>query len=168
MKNNLLQKWEPAHLAAVWFFVFSGFHLLWALGFYFGLPDVAKQAFQRRWFQIYNSSTMVFCILGGVLSLCLVHPLRSSWMRNTLLYGGWICAILLAIRGVGALAQVVYSLAISKFVFSPMLFWDLWFYIGTLLFLFAFIRYRKRIKNLVWRERLSINNRRGRFFKEHG
>jgi hypothetical protein len=105
------------------------------MGWYVGLDhESARQAFQRRWFLVYDLVAAGLCVLAFAVALALVQP----WGRRLpyslvglLALGG---TGLLALRGAAGVAQDVYLAAVSRNLPDASALWDVWFCVGAILF----------------------------------
>lgn len=65
--------------AALWAVIFAVLHTVWAAGWYIGLDqDLARQAFQKRSFLIYEMVVAAVCVLGTCVALTLRQTDESS------------------------------------------------------------------------------------------
>jgi hypothetical protein len=121
--------------AALWALIFAALHLAWAMGWYVGLDhESARQAFQRRWFLVYDLVAAGLCVLAFAVALALVQP----WGRrlpyslvSLLALGG---TGLLALRGAAGVAQGVYLATAGGNWPNVAAFWDVWFSVGAIQF----------------------------------
>jgi hypothetical protein len=129
--------------------IFGAVHMLWLFGYYIGLPaEGAAQAFTRTWFWYYNLVAALACFFGVFLAIGLTAEDRKLKWHKPLLIGGWLYTILLFLRSAGALVQFIRMAFKGTVVFNSFLFWDFWFCIGFVAFLFS-LRYYYRKKSRV-------------------
>src|SRR5918993_4676691 len=58
------------YAAALWALIFAALHVVWALGWYVGLDqESARQAFQRRWFLVYDLVAAGLCVVAFAVAL---------------------------------------------------------------------------------------------------
>ena len=58
------------YAAALWSLIFAALHVAWALGWYVGLDqESARQAFQRRWFLVYDLIAAALCVVAFAVAL---------------------------------------------------------------------------------------------------
>lgn len=126
--------WAP-YAAAVWALMFSVLHIVWAAGWYIGLnQDTARQAFQQRWFLVYDLIVAAVCGLGVAVALALVKPWGRRlprWLVGALAWSG---TGLLVVRGGAGAAQTAYFAATGRNVVAASTFWEIWFCVGAALF----------------------------------
>ena len=124
-----------AYSAALWALIFAVLHIMWAAGWYVGLqPEEARRAFARPWFLAYDLVVAGMCLLAAPVALTLVRPWGRRlprWLVGLLAWGG---SGLLILRAGGSAIQVLYKVATRTFVVRPMDLWEVWFYVGALLF----------------------------------
>ncbi len=121
--------------AAAWALVFAGLHAVWAAGWYVGLPEErAREAFQQRWFLVYDLIVAGVCILAVPVALALVQAWGQRVPRRVLSTLAWSGTALLAVRASGALVQVIYRVATHTYSFDVMQLYEAWFCLGAVLF----------------------------------
>src|SRR5262249_41843943 len=126
--------------------VFAVFHTVWAMGWYIGLDaETARQAFQTTWKLVYDIVIAGICVLGVFLALAFVQPWGRRlppWVVN---FVGWCATVLLLLRSGGSIIQIIYFAAVGKLrgILHPMALWELWFYLGTVLFCLSFWQFRQ-------------------------
>ena len=131
------------YCAAFWSLLFALAHIVWAMGWYVGLPaKEARQWFERTGFLVYDLIVAGMCVVGVFVALALVQPWGRRLPRRLLLSLGWGAAGLLGLRGVAGVLQGVYLIAFSKLTPSPMQLYDLWFCLGGVLFGVSVRHYR--------------------------
>jgi hypothetical protein len=115
--------------------IFGLFHIVWATGWYVGLePELARQAFEQTWFRAYDLAVAAICLFAIVLALALVRPWGRRLPRRAVGVVAWTGTSLLMLRSVTSVTQVLYSVVNGSFVLRPMHVWELWFYVGAILF----------------------------------
>ncbi len=140
----LARSW-PAYGAALWSLIFALFHGVWAMGWYVGLDaETASQAFQTTWKLVYDIVIAALCVLGVLLALAFIQPWGQRVPRWCVSLIGWCATVVLLVRSGGSVLQLLYFGAVGKLgsVLHPMALWELWFYIGTVLFCLSFWRFR--------------------------
>lgn len=124
-----------AYGAAAWALTFSTFHFMWAAGWYVGLDHgSAQEAFQRRWFLVYDLVVAVVCLLAVAVALALVRPWGRRLPRRLLGGLAWSGTGLLALRGGAGVLQSAYFVATGAAWSPRSAFWQVWFCIGAALF----------------------------------
>lgn len=137
------------YLTVGWCIVFGVVHIFWLFGYYIGLPaEGAAQAFTRTWFWYYNLFAAIACFIGMFIAFGLTAEHRKLQWHKPVLIGGWLFTILLLLRAAGALIQFIRLALKGKVVLNSFLFWDFWFCIGFIAFLFS-LRYYCRKKSRV-------------------
>jgi hypothetical protein len=128
--------------AASWALVFALFHITWATGWYVLLdPEFAAQAFARPAFLTYDLVVAALCIGAAVVALACVAP-RGRRAPRWLLGGlAWMGTGVLVLRSVSSLGQHAYLLFAGRLQVSVMTVWEVWFYLGSLLFVVSTWRY---------------------------
>ncbi len=120
LRLMIRESWA-GYAAATWALIFALLHVVWAMGWHIGLdPELARQAFQQRWFLIYDVVVAALCALAVWVALALVRPWGSRLPRS--LVGGlaWSGTAVLILRGGAGAAQTVYSPLFSPgFVARP-------------------------------------------------
>ena len=132
--------------AAFWALIFAALHAVWAMGWYVGLEaEMARKAFQQRWMLMYDIVIALLCVLGMFLALAFVQPWGRRLPRRVVNFVGWCATLLLLLRSGGSIAQTIYFAANRRFagILHPMALWELWFYLGTVLFCLSFWRFRR-------------------------
>jgi hypothetical protein len=124
-----------AYGAATWALVFAVFHLVWAAGWYVGLQaEEARRNFAEPWKLAFDLVVAGMCLLAVPVALALVRPWGRRlprWLVGSL---AWTGTGLLVVRAGGSLIQLLYMVVKGTFVPRPRDFWELWFYIGAVLF----------------------------------
>jgi len=136
------------YAAATWALIFALLHVVWAMGWHIGLdPELARQAFQQRWFLIYDVVVAALCALAVWVALALVRPWGSRLPRS--LVGGlaWSGTVVLILRGGAGAAQAVYVAATGRSVMEVYRLWEAWFCLGALLFGISTWQYWRRSRS---------------------
>ena len=121
--------------AAVWSFVFAIFHTIWAMGWYVGLnPESASIAFAKTSFLIYDIVVAVICAFAVLVALALVMPWGRRLPRWLVGFFAWTGTGLLAVRSVASVVHGVYFIVTGQFPLEIRGVWELWFYLGAILF----------------------------------
>jgi hypothetical protein len=131
--------------AAFWAFVFAVFHIIWAMGWYVGLdPESARIAFAKTAFLIYDIAVAGMCLFAVPVALALVMPWGRRQPRWLLGFFAWTGTGLLVIRSLASIVQGGYLLAAGQFPIEIGFIWELWFYLGAILFGVSTWRYWSR------------------------
>jgi hypothetical protein len=118
--------------AAIWALIFATLHVAWAMGWYVGLDhEAARQAFQRRWFLVYDLVVAGLCLLAFAVALALVQQWGRRLPHSVVGILAWGGTGLLALRGGAGVAQDVYLTVIGR---DAVALWDVWFCLGAILF----------------------------------
>lgn len=121
--------------AALWSLIFAALHVAWAMGFYIGLDQAsARQAFQRRWFLVYDLIAAGLCVLALAVGLALVRQWDQRLPYSLLPVLAWGGTALLALRGGAGIAQDIYVAAFNKNSPGATALWDVWFCLGAMLY----------------------------------
>lgn len=122
--------------AAPWSLIFAALHILWAMGWYVGLDhESARQAFERRWFLVYDLVAAGLCLVAFAVALALVQQWGRRLPFSLLGSLAWGGTGLLALRGGAGVAQDVYLAAVvSRNLPDAAALWDVWFCLGAILF----------------------------------
>lgn len=134
------------YAAALWSMVFAVLHLAWAAGWYVGLElEQARKAFEGRWLLVYDLAIAGMCVVGVCLALSFVQPWGRRLPRWLVGLGGWGAAGLLVLRGAGSIVQMAYFVVIGKGgdIVNLMTLWEVGFYLGGVLFVLSFLRFRR-------------------------
>lgn len=124
-----------AYAAALWALVFAVLHLVWAAGWYVGLEqEQARKAFDKTWFLVYDLVVAGMCAFAVPVALALAQPWGRRLPRWLVGLFAWSGTTLLVLRGGGTIVQTVYFAAVGRFVPEWMMLWELWFYLGAVLF----------------------------------
>jgi hypothetical protein len=134
----------PAYGAAIWSLVFAVLHGVWAMGWYIGLDaETARKAFEVTWKLVYDIVIAGVCVLGTFLALAFVQPWGRRLPRRAVNFVAWCATGLLLLRSGGSILQMIYFAVVGKLtgiLHHPMALWELWFYLGTMLFCLSFWR----------------------------
>jgi SAM-dependent methyltransferase len=124
------------YAAAAWALIFGVLHLVWAAGWYIGLPEAfARQAFQDTRFLVWDVVAGGLCLLAVPVGLAVAQPWGRRVSRRLVGLLAWGVTALLGLRGAAGAAQAVYFTAIGrKFRHPAMLWWEAWFCLGAILF----------------------------------
>jgi hypothetical protein len=121
--------------AALWALIFAALHVVWALGWYIGLQqELARKAFQQRWFLVYDLVVAGLCALAVAVALALVQPWGRRLPRSLIGVLGWGGAGLLSLRGGVSVVQAAYIEATGGKAILGFALWDVWFCLGGVLF----------------------------------
>jgi hypothetical protein len=124
--------------------IFAVLHALWAMGWYIGLNAKTAEAFQTTWKLVFDIVIAGVCVLGVFLALAFVQPWGRRLPRLAINFVGWCATGLLLLRSGGSIVQIIYFAAVGKLrsILHPMAMWELWFYLGTVLFCLSFWQFR--------------------------
>jgi hypothetical protein len=130
-----MEKAWAGYSATVWAVIFAALHVIWACGWFIGLPaGFAANAFRNRWFLAYDLGVAGLCLVAAFLGLALAEPWGRRLYRPLMLTLGYGAAAILALRGVAGVSQAARFL-VAGVPFNPeWAKWDLWFCLGGLLF----------------------------------
>jgi hypothetical protein len=132
--DHLSGSWV-GYAAALWALIFAAFHVIWATGWYVGLDaEQSRTAFAKRWFLVYDLVVAGMCVVAVPVALALVQPWGQRLPRSLVGALAWGGTGLLVVRAGGSLGQLLYMLATGTFVPRPRDLWELWFYVGAVLF----------------------------------
>jgi Protein of unknown function (DUF3995) len=124
-----------AYAAAIWALAFAILHVVWATGWYVGLnQDLAREAFQQRWFLIYDLVVALVCALGVAVALALVQPWGRQQPRWVIGALAWSGTALLVLRGGAGAFQTAHIVATAGRWSPRSTFWEIWFCVGAILF----------------------------------
>lgn len=121
--------------AALWALTFALLHVVWAAGWYVGLPaDEMREAFQKTWFLVYDLIAAGMCAVAVPLALALAR--QRGWRLNVrfLLFAGLTATVILALRGIAGVLKIAYLGIIGEDISNPLFLWDFWFCLGAALF----------------------------------
>lgn len=120
---------------ALWVLIFAALHVAWAMGWYVGLDhESARQAFQRRWFLVYDLVAGGLCLVAFAVALALVQHWRRRLQYSLVSLLASCGTVVLALRGAAGLAQHVYLATVSRNLPDAAALWDVWFCLGAILF----------------------------------
>lgn len=124
-----------AYGAASWALIFGVLHSMWATGWYIGLDRTfAQKAFAQPWFLAYDLAVAVMCLVAVWVALALVRPWGRRVPRWALGGLAWCGTGLLMSRAIASIVQLLCQVATGSFVARAMLVWEVWFYVGAILF----------------------------------
>lgn len=130
-----VRKAWTGYAAALWALIFAVLHLMWAAGWHIGLDrELARKAFEQRWFLIYDLVVAALCVVAVLVALALVRPWGMRLPR--VLVGGlaWCGSAVLMLRGGAGAAQTLYVAATGRSILVLSQLWELWFCVGAVLF----------------------------------
>jgi len=134
-KSESLRSSWAGYGAALWALIFAAFHLVWATGWYIGLEaEPARTAFAKRWFLVYDLVVAGMCAFAVPVALALTLPWGRRLPRWLVGLFAWVGVGLLVLRASGSLIQLLYMVATGTFVPRPRDLWEVWFYLGAVLF----------------------------------
>ncbi len=120
---------------ALWALIFAVLHVVWALGWYVGLdPEESRKAFARPWFFAYDLVVAGMCAVAVPVALALVRPWGRRLPRFLIGALAWGGTGLLVLRAGVSMVQLLYMVATGAFVPRPRDLWEVWFYVGAVLF----------------------------------
>ena len=138
------------YAAALWAFIFAVFHVIWAAGWYVGLnAESARIAFAKPAFFVYDLVVAGICLSAVPVALALVMPWGRRLPRWQVGLFAWVGTGLLVLRSVASIIQAVYLIATGQFPIEIRGLWELWFYLGAILFGLATWRF--------WRQRAQLD-----------
>ncbi len=121
--------------AALWALIFALLHVVWAAGWYVGLPaEKAREAFQKTWFLVYDLIVAGICAVAVLLALALTQQWGQRLPIRFLIFVGWTTAIVLALRGIAGVIKIAYLGITGEDIANPLFLWDFWFCLGAALF----------------------------------
>ena len=127
-----------AYAAAIWALIFAVFHVIWATGWYVGLnPETARIAFAKTPFFVYDLVVAGICAFAVPVALALVMPWGRRFPRRLVGLFAWTGTGLLVLRSVASVIQAAYLIATRQFPAEIRGLWELWFYLGAILFSLA-------------------------------
>ena len=109
-------------------------HVIWATGWYIGLnQEFARQAFQQRWFLVYDLIVAGICAIAVIVALALVQRWGQRlpfWLVSLL---AWTGAVLLSLGTVVGMLRTIYlAYANGEMIGIP--FGNVWTCLGAVLF----------------------------------
>ncbi len=135
------------YAAAAWATIFAVAHIYWLFGGCAGFPvGDCQAAFRHPWFRIYDLVSAVLCVVGAALALALVQSWGKIIPRRLLLGAAWTGCVILAVRSVVSLIQdglVIAGITKATHRWDPLMWYDLWFVAGTVLFIVATWGYQR-------------------------
>jgi len=152
MQSNLgnRPKNRTAYAAALWALIFAVFHVVWATGWYVGLNhEKARIAFAKTPFFVYDLVVAGICAFAVPVALALAMPWGHRLPRRLLGLFAWTGTGLLVLRQTASFIQVVYLIGSRQFVVDFRILWELWFYLGAILFSISTWRF--------WRHRTPLD-----------
>lgn len=145
-----------AYAAAGWAFLFASMSFYWALG---GRASLSTQALAIQ-DRIDNPEfiavlwvTGALKVVAAVVALAFVLPLGRRIPRRSLLFVGWATAVLLLVYGgLGWMQALLWETGVQDIPISvgakasrwKVIFWDPFWILGGLLFLFAVREFQSR------------------------
>jgi hypothetical protein len=127
-----------AYAAALWALIFAVFHVIWATGWYVGLnPETARIAFAQTPFFVYDLLVAGICAFAVPVALALAMPWGRRLPRGLVGLFAWTGTGLLVLRSVASVIQAVYLIVTRQFPVEIRGLWELWFYLGAILFSLA-------------------------------
>jgi hypothetical protein len=121
--------------AALWALIFAVFHIIWATGWYIGLDsEQARIAFAQTPFLVYDLVVAGMCVFAVAVALALAMPWGRRLPRQLVGLFAWAGTGLLVLRSVASVVQTAYLIGSGQFVVEPRGLWELWFYLGAILF----------------------------------
>ena len=134
-----------AYAAALWAFVFAGFHIIWAAGWYPLLDaEQTRIAFATPWKWTFDVVVAAMCVIAVPVALAPVMSWGCHAPRRLIYTLAWIGSALLVFRSVASLAQAGYRVATGRFRLGVLGIWEPWFYLGAILFSLSTWRSRSR------------------------
>jgi hypothetical protein len=131
--------------AALWALIFAVFHVIWATGWYVGLdPESARKAFARTPFLVYDLVVAGMCAFAVPVALALAMPWGRRLPRRLVGLFAWTGTGLLLLRSVASVVQAVYLIGTRQFPVEARGLWELWFYLGAILFSLSTWRFWRR------------------------
>ena len=131
-----------AYAAAIWALIFAVLRVVWASGWYVGRhQELARRAFEKSWFLIYDLVVAGVCVLA--VALALVQPWGRRLPRRLIAAFAWSGTVLLVLRGSAGAAQTAHFAATGKRVLFVFVIWEVWFCLGAVLFSLALWRFRR-------------------------
>jgi hypothetical protein len=130
------------YAAALWSLIFAVFHVLWATGWYVGLnPETARIAFAKKPFFVYDLVVAGICVFAVPVALALAMQWGRRLPRRLVGLFAWGGTGLLVLRSVASVIQAVYLIGARQFPVEIRGLWELWFYLGAILFSLATWRF---------------------------
>ena len=130
------------YAAAIWALIFAVFHVLWASGWYVGLnPETARIAFAKKPFLVYDLVVAGICAFAVPVALALAMSWGRRLPRRLVGLFAWLGTGVLLLRSIASVAQAVYLIGTGQFAIELRVLWELWFYLGAILFTLATWRF---------------------------
>jgi hypothetical protein len=127
-----------AYAAALWSLIFAVFHVIWAAGWYIGLdPEAARKAFAKTPFLVYDLVVAGICVFAVPVALALTMSWGRRLPRRPVGFFAGIGTGLLVLRSVASVVQGAYLIATRQLPIETQGLWELWFYLGAILFSLA-------------------------------
>lgn len=105
------------------------------MGWYVGLDaESAHTAFANTSFLIYDLAAAVICLLAVPVALATTMRWESRFSRRLLGLFALIGTGLLVIRSLASIVQAGYLIATGTLAIGIGSIWELWFYLGAILF----------------------------------
>lgn len=124
-------------------------HLMWAAGWYVGLhQELARSAFQQRWFLVYDLLVAGVCALGVGVGLALVLPWGARLPRPLWVGLAWCGTVVLVLRGGAGALQTGYRLAAGRNFQDVSWIWEVWFSVGAFLFVVSAWRFSRASRGI--------------------
>lgn len=106
---------------------------------------MARKVFHTTWKLVYDIVVAAICVLGVFLASAFVQLWGRRLPRRAVSFIGWCAIALLLLRSGGSIIQMIYFAVTGKLkgiLHHPMVLWELWFYLGTMLFCLSFWRFK--------------------------
>lgn len=133
------------YAAAIWAMIFTVFHVIWARGWYVGLnPEAARIAFAKKPFLVYDLVVAGMCAFAVPVALALAMPWGRRLPRLLVGLFAWVGTGLLILRSMASVIQALYLIGTGHFPIGLPVLWELWFYLGAILFSLATRRFWQR------------------------
>lgn len=125
-----------AYTAGLWALIFALFHVVWAAGWYIGLDaEKSEKAFAVPWMLAYDIVIAAMCAIAVPIALAFVRPWGKRLPRKLFRGVTWTGTMLLLVRAAASMVQAAVLVFRGKFFDGEPrhLAWELWFYLGALL-----------------------------------
>ncbi len=123
------------YAGAIWALIFALLHVVWAMGWYVGLPaEEMRKAFQQTWFLVYDLIAAGMCAVAATLALALIHQWGRRLPDRLLVFAGWSATVILGLRGIAGVVKIAYLGITGEDIANPLFLWDFWFCLGAILF----------------------------------
>ena len=134
------------YAAALWALIFTFLHIAWWAGWYVLLPhEEARWSLSRPWFRVYDLVVAGACLLAVFVAMALVQSWGRRVPRSLLSSLAWAGTVLLVVRGLGSIVQTAYLVITRRYVFQPMHLYEIWFWLGAVLFSMTLLQARRRV-----------------------